>query len=230
MTDQQAQDGAVDKAAPKPAGQSPRRVNPTLKAVLEFGPILAFFIGYMLLKGQHFPIAGRSYDGFVVVTACFVPLLALTTFLMWRLTGKLSKMGLVTLVLVVVFGGLTVWFNDDRFFKMKPTMIYVIFAAILGFGLLRGRSYLQFVMEDALPMEHEGWMILTRRVTVFFALLAVLNEIVWRNFSTGTWVTFKTFGLTIALFAFFMTQGRLFEKYGLGKGEDAAEDDADDAL
>ena len=193
----------------------PRKLNPTLKMVLDFGPIVAFFLGYLLLRGQSFVIGGRSYTGFVAVTAAFVPLLVATTLITWRLTGHLSKMNLVTLVVVVVFGGLTVWFNDERFFKMKPTMIYAIFAVILFAGLLRGKSYLQMVMDEVLPIQPAGWMILTRRLAIFFAVLAVLNEVIWRNFSTGTWVAFKTFGLTVAIFGFFLAQARLFSTYAL---------------
>jgi intracellular septation protein len=128
-------------------------------------------------------------------------------------------MQIMTAVLVTVFGGLTVWLNDDRFIKMKPTLIYLIFAGILGFGLLRGQSYLRLVMQDALPMQVEGWMILTRRFTAVFFGLAVLNEVIWRFFSTDTWVYFKTFGLTAVLFGFFMTQAPLLAKYGLEKDD-----------
>ena len=194
-----------------------RRLSPGLKMALDFGPILAFFAGYLLVRDRTFAIAGGEYSGFVLITAAFVPLLALTTFVSWRLTGRLSKMNLVTLVVVVVFGGLTVWFNDERFFKMKPTMIYAIFAVVLLVGLLRGKSYLQVLMDEVLPLRPEGWMILTRRLCLFFALLAVANEVIWRNFSTDTWVTFKTFGLTAAVFLFFLTQGRVFEAYAVEK-------------
>ncbi|MDG2339862.1 MAG: septation protein IspZ, partial [Paracoccaceae bacterium] len=101
------------------------------------------------------------------------------------------------------------------FFKMKPTIIYVFFGGTLAFGLMRGKSYLQYVMEEAMPLHHDGWMILTKRLTVFFLVLAVLNEVIWRGFSTDTWVTFKTFGLSAAVFLFFMTQGSLFGKYAI---------------
>ena len=200
-----------------------KTINPMLKSALEFGPILLFFIGYLRLRDQVFTIGGTEYDGFIIVTAAFVPLLALTTFILWRLTGHLSKMQLATVVLVAVFGGLSVWLNDDRFFKMKPTMIYVLFGGILGVGLLQGKSYLKFVMEEALPLQDEGWMILTRRLTAFFIGLAVLNEVIWRTQSTDTWVYFKTFGLTAAVFVFFMTQAGVFTKYGI------EEDEADNA-
>ena len=198
-----------------------KKINPMLKAVLEFGPILLFFVGYLRLRDQVLTIGGTEYDGFIVVTAAFVPLIALTTFILWRLTGHLSKMQIATVVLVIIFGGLSVWLNDDRFFKMKPTMIYLLFGGVLGFGLMLGKSYLKFVMEEALPLEDEGWMILTRRLPVFFIALAVLNEVIWRTQSTDTWVYFKTFGLTAAVFAFFMTQGGIFTKYGIEEDEEA---------
>jgi len=190
-----------------------------LKLALDLGPVLAFFVGYILMRDRTFLIGGTEYSGFILVTACFIPLLAFTTFLLWRLTGTVSKMQLMTLVLVVIFGGLTVWLNDERFFKMKPTMIYTLFAAILGFGLLRGQSYLQLVMSEVLPMTQLGWMILTRRVTAFFIGLAVLNEVIWRTMSTDAWVNFKTFGLTIGVFAFFMAQSRLFQTHALDQDE-----------
>jgi intracellular septation protein len=123
-------------------------------------------------------------------------------------------MQVVTVVLVVVFGGLSVALNDERFFKIKPTIIYLIFAAIMGFGLLRGTSYMETVLGQSLKMSHEGWMILARRITVFFVALALANELVWRTQSTETWVYFKTFGLSLAMFAFLISQFKVFAKYG----------------
>jgi intracellular septation protein len=100
---------------------------------------------------------------------------------------------------------------------MKPTMIYLLFAGLLGFGLLRGQSYLRSVMEDMMPLQHEGWMILTKRFALFFLSLAIANELIWRNMSTDAWVNFKTFGLTLAMFAFFMSQSKLLSTYALEK-------------
>src|SRR6056297_3048500 len=100
-----------------------RKINPMLKPGLELGPILAFFAAYLMLKDRIFTIAGTEYDGFIVVTAGFIPVFLVAMGLLWRLTGHLSKMQVVTAVLIVVFGGLSVWFNDPRFFKMKPTII-----------------------------------------------------------------------------------------------------------
>ncbi|MFA9231525.1 MAG: hypothetical protein RIR95_2083 [Pseudomonadota bacterium] len=192
-----------------------KKINPMLKMALELGPIVAFFVVFGRLKDKTFTIGGTDYGGFIVVTAIFVLLMIATTGLLWFLTGKLSKMQIMTLVLVVVMGGLSIWLNDERFIKMKPTLLYGLFAGLLGFGLLRGQSYLKSVMEDAMPMQDQGWMILTRRLTGFFITLAVANEAVWRLMSTEAWVNFKTFGLTGALFVFLMTQTKVLEKYAI---------------
>jgi intracellular septation protein len=205
---------------------SENKPSPAVKFGLEFGPILAFFVLYLWLRDETFAIGGRDYSGFIVVTAVFIPILCAATFALYRITGKLARMQLVTLVLVIVFGGLTIWLNDERFFKMKPTMIYLLFGGILGIGLLQGRSYLRFAMEELMPLEYEGWMILTRRLTIFFFGLAIANEYIWRTMSTDAWVNFKTFGLPIAIFAFFMTQSNLFIKYAVTTAEDEADPDA----
>jgi intracellular septation protein len=191
-----------------------KKINPWLKAGLEFGPLLAFFVAFGRMKDATFHIGNTDYSGFVVATALFIPLMVVTTLALWRLTGRLAPMQIATLVLVVGFGGLSIWFNDPRFFKMKPTLIYLIFAGLLGFGLLRGKPWLQLVMDEAIPMQPEGWLILTKRLALFFLGLAVANELIWRNMSDQAWVNFKTFGLTAAMFAFFMAQSRLFARYG----------------
>ena len=190
-----------------------RKINGTLKAALEFGPILLFFLGYIKLKDQTFHILGTDYQGFIVMTALFIPVMLVTTGLLRALTGTLSKMQVATVVLVVVFGGLSVWLRDERFFKMKPTMIYLIFGGVLGFGLLRGQSYLRAVMDAALPLTETGWMILTRRMCGFFFALAAANEVIWRTMSTDAWVNFKTFGLPVAMFAFLLTQGGVLTRH-----------------
>ncbi len=191
-----------------------RKINPWVKMGLEFGPLLVFFAAFGRLKDKVFTFGGTEYAGFILATAIFVPFLVLSTLILWKLTGRLSVMQIVTLVIVVVFGGLTIWFNDPRFLKLKPTLIYLLFAAILGIGLLRGKSYLALVMEEVMPLQHEGWMILTRRMAVFFVALAILNEVIWRNMSDQAWVNFKTFGIMPAMFLFFMAQGALLKRYG----------------
>ena len=193
-----------------------KNVAPAVKIGLELGPVFLFFVGYILTRDQTYVINGTEYTAFVLLTAAFIPLMALATFLLWRLSGRLSKMQLVTFIMVVVFGGLTVWLNDDRFFKMKPTAIYGVFAALLGIGLLRGQSWLQLVMEGALPLTHDGWMVLTKRLALMFVAMACANELVWRTLSTDMWVNFRTFALPVALFGFFLAQAKLFERFKTG--------------
>ncbi len=192
-----------------------RKINPRLKAGLEFGPPLLFFAVFMFLRDKTLTIAGTAYSGFIVATLIFIPVLIASTLALWRLTGKLAPMQIATLVLVVVFGGLTVWLNDPKFFKMKPTIIYLIFAGLLGFGLLRGRNWLELVMSEALPMRPEGWRILTLRMILLFLGLALVNELVWRSMSETAWVNFKTFGLTAIMVGFFVANSKLFERYAL---------------
>lgn len=188
-------------------------INPMLKTALELGPVIGFFVAYLMLKDRSFMIGGTEYSGFIVVTAGFVPLIMLTTGIVWKLTGHLSKMQVMTLVLVIVFGGLTVWLNDERFLKMKPTIFFALMGAILGVGLLRGQSYLKYVMDAVMPLKDEGWMILTRRLMWFLFATALANELIWRFMSETTWVYFKTFGDTAAMFVFFLFQAKLFSDY-----------------
>jgi intracellular septation protein len=197
-----------------------RQVNPVVKNVLELGPALGFFAVYTWLKDRTFTLGGTDYSGFIVVTAGFVPVLLASILALWWLSGKVSRMQVLTAVLVIVFGGLTVWFNDERFFKMKTTIVYGLFAAILGTGLLIGRSWLEYVIGELIPMQRQGWMILTRRVTAAFAALAVGNEVVWRTMSTETWVAVETFGFPILLFLFLWLQIIGLQKYMI---EDSAE-------
>ena len=194
-------------------------INPLLKLVLEIGPLAVFFLtfrygeeiladprmfgwfematGAEALKGQSGPV--------IVATACFMVAIAVSLSVSWWLTRSLPKMAVVTAIVVTVFGGLTLWLQDETFIKMKPTIVNCIFALILGFGLLQGRSYLKYLMGDALPLTDKGWMIFTGRWVMFFLFLAVLNEVIWRTQTTDFWVSFNTFAnlpLTLAFVAF----------------------------
>jgi intracellular septation protein len=183
-----------------------REINPLLKQVLELGPTIVFFLMYLRLRDESYDFSGVTYSGFIVATLIFIPILLAAIGALWALTGKLSRMQIFTAFMVLFFGGLTAWFNDERFFKMKTTLVYGVFSGLLGIGLLQGKSYLAFVMEEFLPMTHEGWMILTRRLCLGFAALAVANEILWRTASTDLWVKVETFGFPIALFVFLWWQ------------------------
>ncbi|MCF3973881.1 inner membrane-spanning protein YciB [Paracoccus salsus] len=191
---------------------------PWIKPALELGPVLLFFMVFMLKRGETVSVWGQDYSAFVFATLIFVPVLVLASMIQWRLTGKLAPMQIATLVLVIVFGGLSVWLNDPRFFKMKPTLIYLLFAAILGYSLLARRNWLGAVLSEALPMDAVGWRKLTLRMTLLFLALAAANEVVWRLMSETTWVYFKTFGLPIILFVFLMGNAGLFRAHAIEPG------------
>ncbi|WP_227267378.1 inner membrane-spanning protein YciB [Roseobacter weihaiensis] len=188
-------------------------INPIVKQVLELGPTIAFFLIYLRIKEDSFVIGGTEYTGFIVAALIFVPILLVAMAILWMLTGKLSRMQVFTAFMVIFFGGLTAWFNDERFFKMKTTIVYGLFALLLGIGLLRGQSYLALVMNELMPMREEGWMILTRRLCAAFAGLAIANEIVWRTMSTDAWVKIETFGFPVVLMAFLMWQFIRLQEY-----------------
>lgn len=190
-----------------------KTINPILKQALELGPTLLFFLAYLRIKDDVFEYNGVEYSGFIVATLIFVPILLIAIGILWALTGKLSRMQIFTAFMVIFFGGLTAWFNDEKFFKMKTTIVYAFFAFILSIGLVQGRSYLAYVMSEMVPLKPEGWMLLTRRLTLFFMALAVANEVVWRTMSTDAWVKIETFGFPILMFLFLWSQIVALESY-----------------
>lgn len=190
-----------------------RQINPILKQVLELGPTLAFFLLYLRIREETFVFAGTEYTGFIVATLAFVPILLVAMGILWAMTGKLSRMQLFTAFMVVFFGGLTAYFNDERFFKMKTTIVYGCLAAILALGLWRGQSFLEWVMGEMMPMRQEGWMILTRRVTGMFVALAVANELIWRTQTTDLWVKLETFAFPAVMFVFLWVQIVALQKH-----------------
>ena len=190
-----------------------RKINPLMKQVLELGPTIVFFLIYLRIKENTYVMGGVEYSGFIVATLIFVPILLIAMAALWALTGKLSRIQIFTAFMVIVFGGMTAYFNDERFFKMKTTIVYGFFAVVLGIGLLRGQSYLQWVLEDFLPMEPEGWMILTRRITFMFIALGIAHELIWRTQSTDLWVKLETFAFPAALFVFLWAQIVLLQQY-----------------
>lgn len=200
---------------------------PGLLAFLEWGPLILFFAVFMLNRGGPVVLWGQTYEPLVFATLVFIPAIVLGTLVRWRLTGTLSPMQLATLVLVVVFGGLSVWLNDPRFFKIKPTIIYLIFAGLLGFSLATGRNWLGTILSEALPMDARGWRKLTLRMALLFAALAVLNEIVWRTMSETTWVYFKTFGMPLLIFLFLMANAGLFRAHAQPAGKASGDDRRD---
>lgn len=192
-----------------------KKLNPLVKTGLELGPLILFFLAFMRWKDEVFVFGGTEYSGFIMATALLVPLLVVSTLILWRLTGTLSGMQIMTLVLVVVLGAMTVWLNNESFIKMKPTLLYLFFAILLGIGLLRGQNWLELVMAEALPMRPEGWRIFTQRMILLFLTFAVVNELIWRNLSDETWIKFKIFGLPILMIAFIAANLGLFKRHAI---------------
>lgn len=198
-----------------------RTIHPLLKLALEVGPIAVFFLAYRWAPlPEGLADSERQLEQILFATKVFVPTILAALAASYALTRKLPKMAVITAAVVVVFGGLTLILRDDTFVKMKPTILYGVFASILGFGLLRGQSYLKYLMDELIPMQDEGWMKFTRRFIVFYAVLAVLNEVVWRGWGTDVWVNFRTFVLPLANFAFVMAQVPLFTRYAEPKRVD----------
>jgi len=168
---------------------------------LDFGPLLLFF--------------GAYYGGGIFwATGAFMAVMPIVMFLYWKKEGRVPTNVLITAAVVLVFGGLTIGLQDDRFIKVKPTLVYTTFAVILFGGLATGRSLLRHVFEAAMPpMDAEGWRKLTFRWACFFAVMAVLNEAVWRNFSEEFWVNFKLFGFLPITFVFAMAQMPLMTRH-----------------
>ena len=170
------------------------------KLMIELGPLLAFFAAWFL--------ADIFWATGVLMAATLVSVVASKLLL-----GRVSPVIIATAVLVVVFGGLTFWFGDAHFIKMKPTIINLLFAGVLFGGLLTGRPLLKLLFGEAFNLTEEGWRKLTLRWMLFFVVMAVLNEVVWRNFSEATWVNFKVFGILPLTLVFAMSQIGLIKRY-----------------
>jgi intracellular septation protein len=179
---------------------APTRLDPKLKFALELGPLALFFLSYWKL--------GIMAATGVMVVAALVSL----AVSYWKLR-RLPIMPMVTAVIVVIFGALTWYFNDSTFIKIKPTVLYSLFAAALFFGLAFRRPILQAMFDGALNLTPEGWRILTWRWAFFFLCLAALNEIVWRHVSESAWVTFKSFGFMPITVLFALAQTRVIMKH-----------------
>ncbi len=209
-----------------------KNLNPLLKLLLEIGPLGAFFLSFRfghelleipavhgLLESLTGPeaLAGPSGPLFVA-TACFMVAIAVSLSASWHLTRHLPRMAVVTGIVVAIFGGLTLWLQDETFIKMKPTIVNSVFAVILGYGVAKGRSYLKYLMGSAMQMDDEGWLIFTRRWVVFFIFMAALNELIWRTQTTEIWVAFKTFGSLPLTFVFLALQWPLLKRHMVEEG------------
>jgi intracellular septation protein len=176
------------------------QLNPVLKLTLELGPLVLFF-------------AANARFGIFAGTAAFMVAVLVAFAVSYALTRHVPLMAMISAVVVLVFGGLTLILQDETFIKLKPTIIYLLFGSVLVGGMLAGKPLLAVVFDSVFNLTEPGWRKLTLRWAVFFFALAVLNEIVWRTQTTDTWVSFKVFGVTPLTFIFAALQYPLIMKY-----------------
>ena len=189
--------------------------SPLLKFALELGPLVVFFLAnsYGNQLAEAFPVLKALGGKIFVGTAFLMVAMVISQALSLWLTRHLAIMPLVTLFFVLIFGGLTLWLQDETFIKMKPTIVNLIFATILLGGLLFGKSLLAYVFDAAFNLDEEGWRKLTFRWGLFFIALAIMNEIVWRNFSNDFWVNFKVWATMPMTILFMMLQLPLLKRH-----------------
>ena len=192
-------------------------VNPLLKMALELGPLVVFFMAnrYGESLAANFPTLQALGGKIFIGTAFFMVAMTISIILSRWLTGHVALMPLITFVFVLVFGGLTLWLQDETFIKMKPTIVNCIFGGVLLVGLAFGQSFLAYVFDPAFHLDEEGWRKLTLRWGIFFFVLAALNEVVWRNFSDDFWITFKIWGIMPLTILFMATQFPLLQRHSL---------------
>jgi intracellular septation protein len=207
-------------------------MRPWLKLVIEAGPLVVFFLingrkGFpefrhlWLAEGAE-PLVGQAL---FEATGAFMIATIIALAIGWTVERKIPVMPLVSGIFVLVFGGLTLVLADELFIKLKPTLVNMLFAVILFGGLLTGRSLLKPLLGAVVQLTERGWRVLTLRWAIFFVVLAILNEIVWRNFSTDFWVSFKLFGIMPLTFLFATSQTPLFLREQIEEEPEAAPED-----
>ena len=176
--------------------------HPLFKLATELGPLVIFFIA-------------NAKANLFVATAAFMVAVVVALVVSYTVTRHVPIMAIVSGIIVLVFGTLTLWLHDETFIKIKPTIIYALFGAILGGGLLFGRSFIAILFDQAFNLTAAGWRVLTLRWALFFFAMAVLNEVIWRTQTTDVWVSFKAFGVIPLTMIFAMLQMPLIKRYHL---------------
>jgi intracellular septation protein len=202
-----------------PGTKGKPEINPLLKLALELGPLIVFFFANArgAWLAEKIPALANLGGPLFIATLSFMLATALSLSVSYALTRTLPIMPMVSGVVVLVFGTLTLWLKDETFIKMKPTIVNTLFGVILLGGLYFGKSLLGYVFDSAFKLDAEGWRKLTLRWGLFFLFLAVLNEVVWRSFSTDFWVAFKVWGTMPITLAFTMSQMPLIMRHGTEK-------------
>lgn len=175
------------------------------RILVEWGPLIAFFIA-------------NAKGGIFWGTGVFMLATVIALAVSWTCTRRLALVPLIGAVFVAVFGGLTLWLQNDTFIKVKVTLVNLLFGTVLLSGLAFRKQFLKLVLGEALKMDDEGWRILTLRWGLFFFALALLNEIVWRTVSTDLWVNFKVFGILPITLLFALSQAPLMSRHLIEPG------------
>jgi len=181
-------------------------MNSKIKLLLDFGPLLAFFIAYRAA-------------GLMAATAAIVICTLLSLTVTYIRERQIAAMPLISAVAITVLGGLTLYLKDDYFIKIKPTLVNLLFASILLGGLCYKKSLFKYVLGHAMQLTDEGWRLLSLRWGLFFIFLAILNECIWRNFPLDFWVNFKVFGMFTLTMLFTLLQIPLMKKYWIEEGQ-----------
>ncbi|WP_422343702.1 septation protein IspZ [Parasphingorhabdus sp.] len=194
----------------------PKQEHKGLSFALDFGPLVVFFLVYKFAVPGDNPILSAIYGTGAFMAAITVAVIVSK----WKL-GKVSPMLWLSAVLVIGFGALTIYFNDPRFIQIKPTIIYLGFALILGVGLLRGKAMLKYLLQAAYEgLSDEGWLKLSRNWAIFFVAMAVLNEAMRLFLTFDLWLTLKVWGITILSFVFALANVPMLMRHGLDLGQD----------
>ena len=192
-------------------------LTPGMRMALDLGPLLVFFTAYM---------AGDLF----VATGAFMAATLVAVVIYKVRAGKVPLNLIVIATVVSIFGGLTLWLNDDHFIKIRPTIVSLLFASVLFIGHVLGRPFLKIVFEAAFPpMEQEGWRRLNLRWAWFFVFMAVLNEVIWRNFSEEFWVSFGVFGEIPITIVFALAQFPLIQRYMIEEGDEDEDEEYEDS-
>jgi intracellular septation protein len=205
-----------------PRKEKKEAINPVLKLVLELGPLMVFFFANTrgAWLAEKFPALAELGGPIFIATGLFMAATVIALAVSWLLVRTLPIMPLVSGIVVLVFGALTLYLQDDVFIKMKPTIVNTLFGVVLLGGLAFGKSLLGYVFDSAFRLDAEGWRKLTLRWGLFFLFLAVLNEVVWRNFSTDFWVAFKVWATIPITVLFTACQMPLIMRHSLdGRAE-----------
>ncbi|MGL4405378.1 MAG: septation protein A [Notoacmeibacter sp.] len=198
-------------------------MNPFLKLALELGPLIVFF--FANARGEklavQFPALASLGGPIFIATALFMAATIISLGVSYAIAHTVPVMPLVSGAVVLVFGVLTLYLHDETFIKMKPTIVNTLFGTTLLAGLYFGRSFLKLVFDSAFQLDEDGWKKLTLRWGLFFFVLAILNEVVWRNTTTDFWVTFKVWAVMPITMIFTFSQLPLMMKHSLEKKDEA---------